>query len=73
VGEYDLTAPITGFDPIWGDLTGHRFVAVLTLFQGEGTHTGLKVLNPQGEQAEPGRSGLYPVARSPAALTRVTS
>jgi hypothetical protein len=29
-GVYDLTAPISAFDPAWGDLTGYRYTAVLT-------------------------------------------
>ena len=32
-GVYELTAPLTSFDPAWGDWTGCRYKAVLTLQQ----------------------------------------
>ena len=56
-GVYDLTAPITGFDPAWGDLTGHRYTAVLTLHQYSpmtfaGTYTDLQVIDPAGESSD---------------------
>jgi hypothetical protein len=55
-GVYDLTAPITSFDPAWEDLTGYRYTAVLTLSQHngrrfEGTYADLQVVRP-GESSE---------------------
>jgi hypothetical protein len=56
-GVYDLTAPITSFDPAWGDLTGYRYTAVLTLQQYnrdtfEGTYADLQVIGPGGESSD---------------------
>jgi hypothetical protein len=50
-GLYDLTAPITSFDPAWGDLTGCRYRAVLTLQQTNrsafnGTYADLQIICP---------------------------
>jgi hypothetical protein len=52
VGVYDLAETITGFDPVWGDLTGHRFTAVLTLTAGVGTFSDLRLINAEGETVE---------------------
>ena len=58
VGVYDLAETITGFDPVWGDLTGHRFTAVLTLAEGVGTFSDLQLLNAEGKTVEgPPRDG----------------
>ncbi|CAN5348922.1 hypothetical protein BH23GEM2_BH23GEM2_25990 [soil metagenome] len=56
-GVYDLTATITSFDPAWGDLTGHRYIAVLTLADGLGTFTDFRLLNAEGESLFPSQSG----------------
>ena len=53
-GVYDLSAPITSFDPAWFDFTGFRYKAVLTLHQTsrdrfEGTYAGLQIVGPAGE------------------------
>lgn len=54
-GVYDLNAPITGFDPAWGDFTGYGYSAVLTIQQNPvvgrsaGTFTDLRVRNAAGE------------------------
>jgi hypothetical protein len=50
-GVYELEAPITSFDPAWGDLTGCRYKAVLTLQQNSrnafnGTYADLQVSCP---------------------------
>jgi hypothetical protein len=58
VGVYDLAETITGFDPVWGDLTGHRFTAVLTLAEGVGTFNDLRLLSAEGKTVEgPPRDG----------------
>lgn len=49
---YELTAPITSFDPGWGDLTGYTYTVVLQLPPGlqlTGTYTNLRLLRPNGE------------------------
>ena len=56
-GVYDLTGPITSFDPAWGDLTGHRYTAVLTLQQYDGrkfggTYADLQVVGPGTEPSD---------------------
>ena len=56
-GVYDLTAPITSFDPAWGDLTSHRYTAVLTLQQYDGqrfggTYENLQVIGPGTEPSD---------------------
>lgn len=56
-GVYDLTALITRFDPAWGDLTGYRYTAVLTLRQDnrdtfEGTYADLQLVGPDGESSD---------------------
>jgi hypothetical protein len=56
-GVYDLTAPITSFDPAWGqDLEGYRYTAVLTLeeeYSGPpwfgGTYADLRLVGPNGD------------------------
>ena len=55
-GEHDLTAPITGFDPAWGDLSGYRYTAVLTLgtmwdppWLIEGSYADLRIIGPGGD------------------------
>ena len=57
VGVYDLAETITDFDPAWGDLTGHRFTAVLTLAEGVGTFSDLRLLNAEGQTIEGPRDG----------------
>jgi hypothetical protein len=64
VGVYDLTAMITSFDPAWGDLTGYRYTAVLTLQAGEapapalgGAYADLKIIGPSGDIDEVNDSG----------------
>ena len=58
VGVYDLAETVTDFDPAWGDITGHRFTAVLTLAQGVGTFSDLRFLNAEGKTVEgPPRDG----------------
>jgi hypothetical protein len=54
-GVYDLNALITDFDPVWGDLEGYRYTAVVTL-QDEpgpywvgGTYTDLRLIGPNGD------------------------
>jgi hypothetical protein len=55
-GVYDLTALITIFDPAWGDLTGYRYTAVLTLGEMwdppwliEGRYADLRSIGPGGD------------------------
>lgn len=55
-GLYDLTAPLTSFDPAWGDWTGCRYKAVLTLQQNNraafsGTYADLQFICP-GESSD---------------------
>ena len=58
VGVYDLVETITGFDPVWGDLTGHRITAVLTLAEGVGTFSDLRLLDADGKTVQgPPREG----------------
>ena len=58
VGVYDLSETITIFDPVWADLTGHRFTAVLTLAEGVGTFSDLRLLDAEGKTVEgPPRDG----------------
>jgi hypothetical protein len=55
---YDLAETVTAFDPAWGDITGHRFTAVLTLAHGVGTFSDLRFLNAEGTTVEgPPRDG----------------
>jgi hypothetical protein len=55
---YDLLETVTGFDPAWGDITGHRFTAVLTLAEGVGTFSDLRFLDAEGQTVEgPPRDG----------------
>ena len=56
-GVYDLSAPITSFDPAWGDLTGYRYTAVLTLQEVsrgrvEGTYADLQIIGPGTEPGD---------------------
>jgi hypothetical protein len=56
-GVYDLTAPITGFDPAWGDLTGYRYTVVLTLERNngakfEGTYVDLHIIGPDDKSED---------------------
>lgn len=52
---YDLTAPITAFDPAWGDLSGHVYSAVVSLDGSPsathgivGTYTNFRLTEPDG-------------------------
>jgi len=62
-GVYDLTAQITGFDPAWGDLTGHQYTAALVFSPGfdtpgeVGTFTDMRILDADGESLYPAWSG----------------
>lgn len=56
-GVYNLTASIKSFDPAWGDLTGYRYTAVLTLADGAGTYSDFRVLDSNGELLYPPGSG----------------
>ena len=57
VGVYDLAEAITSFDPVWGDITGHRFTAVLTLAEGVGTFRDLRFLDAEGTTVDSPRDG----------------
>lgn len=63
-GVYDLTAPITSFDDAWGDWTGYRYTAVLTLQEKPGpawlagTYADLTLIGPGGDSTDVGGSGL---------------
>lgn len=54
-GVYAVDAPFTGFDPAWGDFTGYRYTAVLTLkrdAQGPGlggTFTDFQITDGSGQ------------------------
>ena len=54
-GVFELTAQITSFDPIWGDLQGYRFEAALTLQEQSdptligGSYADLRLIGPSGE------------------------
>ncbi|HXY30498.1 MAG TPA: hypothetical protein VEI06_07290 [Gemmatimonadaceae bacterium] len=56
-GVYDLTGVIQAFDPAWGDLTGERFEAVLTILpsrnarQFTGMFTDVRYVSPTGDTA----------------------
>jgi hypothetical protein len=59
VGVYDLTASITSFDPAWGeDLTGYRYIAVLTLHEElgppwtRGTYSDFHLVGPGGDSTD---------------------
>ena len=59
VGVYDLTASITSFDPAWGeDLTGYRYIAVLTLHEElgppwtRGTYADFHLVGPGGDSTD---------------------
>ena len=63
-GVYDLTAPITGFDPAWGDLTGYLYTGVLTFRRDAryapgigGTFSDFRVTGPEGESVLTGGNG----------------
>ena len=49
---YDLAETITIFDPVWGDITGHRYTAVLTLAEGVGTFSDLRFLDAEGKPVD---------------------
>jgi hypothetical protein len=53
---YDLSVTVDTFDPVWGDLTGYRFSGVLTLEDGAGALSELRVFDAAGEPA-PGPPG----------------
>jgi len=56
-GVYDLTMTVTGFDPVWGDLTGHRFSGVLMLVDGAGSFSEMRLFNAVGENVSSAPSG----------------
>jgi hypothetical protein len=62
-GVYDLTAPIAAFDPVWGDLKGYRYTAVLTLQKESGppwfggTYADLRLIGPAGDSSAVADSG----------------
>jgi hypothetical protein len=63
-GVYDLTAVISSFDPVWGDLEGYRYTAVLTLQEESGppwfggTYADLRLIGPAGESHDVADAGV---------------
>ncbi len=56
-GVYDLTMTVESFDPAWGDLTGHRYSGVLTLVDGAGSFSEMRLFNAAGENVSSAPSG----------------
>lgn len=62
-GVYVVDAPFTAFDPAWGDFTGHRYSAVLTLKRDErgpglsGTFTDFQLADATGKKENWSASG----------------
>ncbi len=48
-GVYNLMMTVGSFDPVWGDLTGHRYAGVLTLVDGAGSFSEMRLFNAAGE------------------------
>ena len=63
-GVYDLTMRVESFDPAWGDLTGHRYSGVLTLVDGAGSFSEMRLFNAAGENVSGPFGGF--VIRGPA-------
>jgi len=53
---------VESFDPVWGDLTGHRYVGVLAVVDGAGTFSEMRLLDGAGENV--------PLPRAAGAVTR---
>ena len=60
-GVYELSALITDFDEAWGDLTGYRYTALLTIDEGpprfSGSFSDLRLVDSTGESTEIAASG----------------
>ena len=63
MGDYDLSARIKSFDPVWGyDLTDYRYTAVLSIQQShptfKGTFRDMWLIGPSGDSLDVARTGV---------------